>query len=502
MNTLIASEPPQSPADDIDIQLEHVSVLYRVPRERMSGIKEYTIRWLQRRIQYEEFWALRDVNLTVRRGEVFGVIGRNGSGKSTLLKVISRVLFPTRGRVYLRGQVAPLLELGGGFHPELSGRENVYLNSALLGRSRADTVRLFPEIVEFAEISEFIDAPIRTYSTGMVARLGFAVATCVRPQILLVDEVLSVGDAPFQRKCLDRMDSFRKQGTTVVIVTHSMAAAEAFCDQAMWLDHGRVEAIGPVDHVVHKYIHMGSPDSKPEPAGRQPPLDAAQIARNILDCTYLDVQTQLYPTDGILDLSHGTVSAWVRFRSDRTHRIAILFHTDDSRYILYIGSHRTEQRGEDMPVLIARAGGNRRVLDTYFGAAIFPEAVAMVDHEGGLGGVNIPKDEWHMVTMTWIGYPQGIVRLYVDDWLAAEKGYDERYDDGRPLPTRIAIGMRPIEWTGEFVVNEDGTQVESPVQDTMTVADSELEMREVRLYRKTLGAEEIGALLGLGLKGK
>ncbi|MFU8773909.1 MAG: ABC transporter ATP-binding protein, partial [Anaerolineales bacterium] len=203
------------------IKLENVSVRYRVPRERLSGIKEYTIKWLQRRVKYEEFWALQDVSLEVAQGGVFGVIGQNGSGKSTLLKVIARVLVPTKGRVVLRGEVAPLLELGAGFHMELTGMENIYLNSALLGRTHKEVERLLPEIIEFAEIGDFINAPMRTYSTGMVVRLGFSVATCVRPQILLVDEVLSVGDAKFQRKCMDRIYSYQEQGTTVVMVSHS-----------------------------------------------------------------------------------------------------------------------------------------------------------------------------------------------------------------------------------------------------------------------------------------
>ena len=235
------------------ILFEGVSVRYRVPRERVSGIKEFAIRWLQRRLTYEEFWAVRDVSFEVRKGEVFGIIGRNGAGKSTMLKVMARVLQPTQGRVVMRGRLAPLLELGGGFHPELNGRENVYLNMALLGHSRAETDRLFDSILEFAEVSDFIEAPLRTYSTGMVARLGFAVATCVRPDILLVDEVLSVGDTRFQEKCLDRMQFYRDQGTTIVIVSHSMGTVSYFCSRALWLDHGQVKAMGDVDEVVNQY---------------------------------------------------------------------------------------------------------------------------------------------------------------------------------------------------------------------------------------------------------
>jgi ABC-type polysaccharide/polyol phosphate transport system ATPase subunit len=235
------------------IRFEDVSVLYRVPRERVSGIKEYAVRWLQRRLKYEEFWALESISFAVPRGEVFGVIGRNGAGKSTMLKVMARVLHPTRGRVVMRGKIAPLLELGAGFHPELTGRENVHLNSALLGYSRKQVLDLFPAILDFAEIGDFIDAPLRTYSTGMVARLGFSVATCLRPDILLVDEVLSVGDSSFQEKCIRRMNEFQQQGTTIVIVSHSMQTVQSFCSRALLLDHGKMVIVGDVAEVIQHY---------------------------------------------------------------------------------------------------------------------------------------------------------------------------------------------------------------------------------------------------------
>ena len=258
MSTLIASEPTASKQNILNaepvIRFENVSVLYRVPRERVSGIKEYTVRWLQRRLTYEEFWALRDISFKVERGEIFGVIGRNGAGKSTMLKVMARVLHPTRGRIVMRGKVAPLLELGAGFHPELTGRENIYLNSALLGFSRRQVDSMFQSILDFAEIGDFIDSPLRTFSTGMVARLGFSVATSIRPDILLVDEVLSVGDSSFQEKCLDRMNSYQQQGTTIVIVSHSMETIKNFCSRALLIDHGHTVTLGNVNEVVQHYI--------------------------------------------------------------------------------------------------------------------------------------------------------------------------------------------------------------------------------------------------------
>lgn len=246
---------PSDGAPDCEdvVRLENVSVEYRAPRERIRSFKEYAIRLLQGRVQHEEFKALNDVSLAVRRGEVFGIIGHNGAGKSTLLKVVSRVMRPTRGRVWVKGQIAPLLELGAGFHPELSGRENVFLNGTLLGYMRAEMEELFDWIVDFAELRDFIDAPLRTYSTGMGMRLGFAVATASRPDILIVDEVLAVGDEQFQEKCAARMTEFRQNGTTILLVTHDMRQALGMCDRALWLDHGAVSAIGAVDEVIEAY---------------------------------------------------------------------------------------------------------------------------------------------------------------------------------------------------------------------------------------------------------
>ena len=238
---------------DIVIRLENVSVAYRIPQEQVSGIKEFAIRWLQRRIRYRKFLALRNVNLSIHKGENFGIVGRNGAGKSTLLKLIARVLIPTEGRVWVIGNVAPLLELGAGFHPELTGRENVYLYGTLLGYKRAEIDALFESIVDFAEIWDFIEAPLRTYSTGMVARLAFATATCSPPDIILVDEVLSVGDMNFQKKCMERMQGFVAQGTTLLIVSHNMSIIRQMCDRAAWLSHGELMAMGLACDVVAEY---------------------------------------------------------------------------------------------------------------------------------------------------------------------------------------------------------------------------------------------------------
>lgn len=246
-------EKSQIGANEPIIQLENVSVSYRLPSERIGTFKEYAIRKLQRKIRIEKFWALTDISLQVNRGEVFGLIGNNGAGKSTMLKVISKVLKPTKGRVVVYGKIAPLLELGAGFHPELSGRENVFLNGALLGYSRDEMEAVFDEIVEFSELDQFINSPVRTYSSGMHARLGFAVATAHMPEILILDEILSVGDEAFQKKSRDRLQNFQRQGSTVLMVSHALDTMIGMCDRIAWIDHGKTQKIGEPQEVIAAY---------------------------------------------------------------------------------------------------------------------------------------------------------------------------------------------------------------------------------------------------------
>ena len=254
---LTVSEQKVKPDQNVSlqpyIQLENVSVSYRLPTERIGTFKEYAIRTLQRRVKIQNFWALTDVNLQVNKGEVFGLIGNNGAGKSTMLKVISKVLKPTKGRVVVFGKIAPLLELGAGFHPELSGRENVFLNGALLGYSRQEMEAVFDEIVEFSELGQFINAPVRTYSSGMYARLGFSVAAAHVPEILILDEVLSVGDEAFQRKCNLRMKNFQQSGATVLMVSHALDMMEGMCDRIAWIDHGSIQKVGAPHEVISAY---------------------------------------------------------------------------------------------------------------------------------------------------------------------------------------------------------------------------------------------------------
>lgn len=241
------------PQPDTAIFLEDISICYRLPNEVIQTFKEYMIRKVQGRIKHNSFWALKHINLEIKQGEIFGILGRNGAGKSTLLKVISKVLIPLEGRVWIKGYISPLLQLGAGFHPELTGRENVYLNATLLGHSQNEIVEKLDEIIAFAEIGDFIEAPLRTYSSGMQARLGFAVASAWQPDILILDEVLSVGDMAFQEKCFERMANFRNSGATVLMVSHAISQIRNLCQRALWLDQGEIKLQGDVTQVCDAY---------------------------------------------------------------------------------------------------------------------------------------------------------------------------------------------------------------------------------------------------------
>lgn len=235
------------------IIIDNISVEYKIPSDRIATFKEFLIKSIQRKITYKFFYALKDVSLEISSGEVFGLIGHNGAGKSTLLKLVARVLPPSRGKIIVNGEIAPLLGIGAGFHPELSGRENIFLNGALLGFSRKEMENKLNDIVEFSGLTDFINAPMRTYSSGMWARLGFAVATDSQPDILLIDEVLAVGDEAFQMKCAERISSYQKSGTTVLIVSHSMNTIASMCNRVCWLDHGKLKYIGDPETAIKLY---------------------------------------------------------------------------------------------------------------------------------------------------------------------------------------------------------------------------------------------------------
>jgi len=237
------------------VSLEHVSKKFTLRHQKARSFQEAVINYFHHRNgTREEFWALKDIDLEIARGETLGIVGRNGSGKSTVLKLITRILEPTSGRVTVDGKVSALIELGAGFHPDLTGRENIYLNGSILGLSRKDMSRKLDDIVKFAELDRFIDTPVKHYSSGMYARLGFSVAISVDPDILIIDEVLSVGDESFQRKCMDKIREFKEKGITIIFVSHSLDAIKNLCDRAIWLEAGAIKGVAKASRIVDSYL--------------------------------------------------------------------------------------------------------------------------------------------------------------------------------------------------------------------------------------------------------
>lgn len=244
------------------IEVKNVSMRFNMAGDKVNSLKEYFIKLVSKKLKYKEFWALKDVSFDVEQGEVVGIIGHNGAGKSTILKVISGILNPTGGFVSVHGNIVPMLELGSGFDFDLTGRENVFLNGAILGYSENFLKSKFNEILAFSELGEFIEIPIRNYSSGMLMRLAFSIATVVNPEIMIVDEILAVGDAAFQEKSKKRMLEMMSGGTTVLFVSHSIAQIEEMCSRVVWLDHGSVKMMGNADDVCGAY--MGKPSVKDE----------------------------------------------------------------------------------------------------------------------------------------------------------------------------------------------------------------------------------------------
>ncbi len=235
------------------IEIRNVSMKFSLSDDKIMSLKEFITQKLSGKLTYSEFWALKNISIEIGRGEVFGIIGRNGSGKSTLLKVISGILKPSEGIVNCVGNIVPMLELGSGFDFDLTGRENIFLNGAILGYSEEFLKSKFNEILGFSELGKFIDVPIRNYSSGMLTRLAFSVATMVSPEILIVDEILSVGDEAFQKKSHARMLEMMSGGTTVLLVSHSLSQIREICDRVLWLDHGEIKMVGQADEVCDQY---------------------------------------------------------------------------------------------------------------------------------------------------------------------------------------------------------------------------------------------------------
>lgn len=244
----------KEPASDIAISAEGIHMMFNMAKEKVDNLKEYVVRFLKKQLSFKQFWALKGIDLKVKRGEKVALIGLNGSGKSTMLKVVAGVLVPTKGKVSVSGIIAPMIELGAGFDPDLSARENIYLNGAILGYSKKMMDKFYDGIIEFAELQDFQDVAIKNFSSGMVARLGFAIATCNVPDILIIDEILSVGDFEFQKKCHKKMQELTEHGATVLFVSHSAADVINMCDRALWLDHGNLVAEGEAQFIVEKYL--------------------------------------------------------------------------------------------------------------------------------------------------------------------------------------------------------------------------------------------------------
>ena len=239
----------------IAVRFDQISKLFTLHHERPRSLQELflSLTRFQRRTRREKYWVLNDISFEIEQGEMVGIIGPNGAGKSTILKLISRIIEPTSGRLEVNGRLGALLELGAGFHPDLTGRENVYLNGAFLGFTKADMDRIFDSIVAFSEMEQFIDIPVKHYSSGMYMRLGFSIAIHLQPELLLVDEVLAVGDRSFQLRCLDRVQQMKRQGVTIMLVSHDLTQIRKLYDRAIWIDDGQVQAEGPVEPVLSQY---------------------------------------------------------------------------------------------------------------------------------------------------------------------------------------------------------------------------------------------------------
>lgn len=242
--------------EDYAIEIDHVTIRFNMASEKVDNLKEYIIKLIKKELIFQEFLAVKDVSFKVKRSEAWALIGVNGSGKSTLLKAISGILKPYKGSITVNGEIAPLIELGAGFDPNLTARENIYLNGTVLGHSKKFMEEHFDEIVDFAELHDFLDTPIKNFSSGMSARLGFSIATMVKPEILIVDEILAVGDFLFQQKCMERMSHMLEGGTTLLFVSHNIETVKKLCDHAAWLDHGVLKMAGEVETVCDAYMEQ------------------------------------------------------------------------------------------------------------------------------------------------------------------------------------------------------------------------------------------------------
>ena len=396
---------------DLAIEVSDVAKRFRLIHERNSTLKATIFSGFKRTV-HEEFWALKGVSFEVPEGQTFGLIGHNGSGKSTLLKCMARIYQPNRGSIITRGKVSALLELGAGFHPELSGRENVYLNGSILGMSKREINRRFDGIVEFAGLEQFIDTPVKNYSSGMFVRLGFSVAITVEPEILLVDEVLAVGDESFQHRCLEKFADLRASGRTVVIVTHSLDTVRNMCDGAAWLDHGSLLKEGNAHEVVTAYLESVRDDRRAHEHSGEVQAVTAESSEgwHVVGVELLDEGGR--PVDLVRTGSALTVRVAIDAPSNRNAALALdIYRTDGVHVAGPVHRFSTDASGGQLvDYRIERfmlAGGvydvSVRLLDEHLQRthAVLRRAArldVMPADDDGLGGVIALDGSWHVAS--------------------------------------------------------------------------------------------------------
>lgn len=313
------------------IEFDHVSKRFTIQRGQPRSFQEIAVNLFRRNNhRREEFWTLRDVSFTVQPGETVGIIGPNGVGKSTVLKLISRIIHPTSGRITTHGRIGALLELGAGFHPDLTGRENIYLNGSIMGMSRAEIERNLNKIIEFADIGQFIDIPVKCYSSGMYVRLAFSIAVHTAPQILLVDEVLAVGDAAFQHKCMGRIAGLRRAGVTIILVSHDLGTVQSLCKRAIWLEGGHIQMDGPstnvamayLNHVTQKATNQSEQTLVPVSSGRRWGTGKVQITQVRL-CDGAGTLTSVFVNGGVMEI---WMQYWAETRIENPNFGLAIYH--------------------------------------------------------------------------------------------------------------------------------------------------------------------------------
>jgi ABC-2 type transport system ATP-binding protein len=393
---------------DLALEVDHVTKSFRLHHEKANSIKQLVAG--KGRNRFDDFVALNDVSFDVKEGEVFGVIGHNGSGKSTLLKCMAGILQPNSGSVRVHKRMSALLELGAGFHPELSGRDNVYLNAAILGMSRRDIAARFDDIVEFSGLQSFIDSPVKTYSSGMYVRLAFAVAINVDPRLLIIDEILAVGDVTFQQRCLEKFVEFRNEGRTIVLVTHAMNTVKDMCDRAIWLNHGVITGEGDPAELVEQYTEQMLGDMSRGSDG--------SVRRGSGEIQITSVE--LFVNDGATPVK--------RFRTGDSIRLRLHYRTEKSIPKPVFG------------ITIENLGGSTVTAPCTRDVGLIPESV----HGTGVVDVALPDVALLPGTFDVHTTVTDFNRSHIYDHLHLATRFDVM--TGRPYETGGVITMRP-EWT-------------------------------------------------------